>query len=162
MLTKYEVAAILNDPVAQELLHAPIPARLAYNGKDGTPRVIPIGFHWTGEDIVVCVSEHSPNRDAFNNVKVAITIDTATYPFKVLKIRGTATATVMESVPMEYVKAGQQLLGPEGAAAFMQTLEPLLPNIKHWVRVAIRPEWASVLDFQTRFPSQIVKAMMGG
>ncbi len=159
MLTNDEVMALLNDPVAQELLHAPIPARLAYVGKDGTPRVIPIGFYWTGEEIVVAVSDFAPNRDSFNNVKVALTIDTNTFPFKVLKIRGTARATIMDSVPVEYIKAGEQLLGPEGAQAFMQTLQPLLPNIKHWIRVAIKPEWASILDFQTRFPSQIVKAM---
>lgn len=161
-MNQSEVTALLNDPVAQELLHAPIPARLAYLGKDGTPRVIPIGFFWTGEEIVVSVSNLSPNHDAFNNVKVAVTIDTNTYPFKVLKIHGTARTTIMESVPIEYVKAGEQLLGPEGARMFMQTLEPMLPNIKHWVKVSIKPEWVSVLDFQTRFPSQIVKAMTGG
>jgi len=162
MMTKDEIAALLNDPVAQELLHAPIPARLAYTGSDGAPRVIPIAFHWTGADIVVSVSAFSPNRNSFNNVKVALTIDTSTYPFKVLKIRGTATSTIMESVPVEYVKAGEQLLGPEGAKAFLQTLQPLLPNIKHWVRIAIRPEWISILDFQSRFPGQLVRAMMGG
>lgn len=162
MLTKNEITALLNDPVAQELLHAPIPARLAYTGKDGTPRVIPIAFHWTGEDIVVGISDFAPNWNSFNNAKVAITIDTNTYPFKVLKIRGAATSTVMDGVPVEYIKAGEQLLGPEGAKVFMQTLQPLLPNIKHWVRVAIRPEWVSILDFQTRFPNQLVKAMAGG
>jgi hypothetical protein len=31
--------ALLNDPVAQELLHSTIPARLAYVWRDGTPRV---------------------------------------------------------------------------------------------------------------------------
>lgn len=161
-MNQSEVTALLNDPVAQELLHAPIPARLAYLGKDGTPRVIPIGFHWTGEEIVVSVSDFSPNRDAFNNTKVAVTIDTSTYPFKVLKIHGTARATVMDTVPLEYIKAGEQLLGPEGMQAFIKNLEPIIPNIKHWIKVSIKPEWVSILDFQTRFPGQIVKAMSGG
>ena len=41
--------ALLNEPLAQELLHAAIPARLAYVWSDGTPRVVPIWFQWTGE-----------------------------------------------------------------------------------------------------------------
>ncbi len=36
----------LNDPLAQELLHSNIPARMAYTGLDGFPRAIPIGFYW--------------------------------------------------------------------------------------------------------------------
>ena len=41
-----EIAEILAKPYAQQLLNGPEPARLAYNGLDGDPRVIPIGF-WT-------------------------------------------------------------------------------------------------------------------
>jgi hypothetical protein len=33
-----------NDPVVQDLLQAPIPARLAYVATDGTPRVIPVSY----------------------------------------------------------------------------------------------------------------------
>ena len=39
--------ALLQHPTSQELLHSKIPARLAYVALDGTPRVIPIWFHWT-------------------------------------------------------------------------------------------------------------------
>jgi hypothetical protein len=39
---------LLNDPVARRLLASPVPARLAYTWTDGTPRVVPIGFHWNG------------------------------------------------------------------------------------------------------------------
>ena len=44
--------ALLNDPIAQALLRSTIPARLAYSWTDGTPRVVPIWFHWTGEEFV--------------------------------------------------------------------------------------------------------------
>ena len=40
--------ALLDTDLAQELLHAPIPARLAFVWTDGTPRVVPTWFHWTG------------------------------------------------------------------------------------------------------------------
>ena len=38
---------------AQELLTSTSMAHLAYIGKGGTPRVIPIGFFWTGDQVVI-------------------------------------------------------------------------------------------------------------
>src|SRR5437870_2151787 len=45
--------ALLEDPVAQELLGSREPARLAYTWLDGTPRVVPIWFHWDGRALVL-------------------------------------------------------------------------------------------------------------
>jgi hypothetical protein len=45
MATKQGDIALLNDPVARELLQSTIPARFAYAGLDGAPRVVPIWFH---------------------------------------------------------------------------------------------------------------------
>jgi hypothetical protein len=47
------VIRIMNDPLAQELLNSPIPARLAYTGLDGYPRVVPVGFHWNGAQFII-------------------------------------------------------------------------------------------------------------
>jgi nitroimidazol reductase NimA-like FMN-containing flavoprotein (pyridoxamine 5'-phosphate oxidase superfamily) len=33
--------------------------RLAYVAKDGTPRVVPIGFVWNGSAIVMCTSRNA-------------------------------------------------------------------------------------------------------
>src|SRR5581483_9347138 len=55
-----ELAQELGQPGAQDLLRAGTLARLAYNGHDGFPRVIPIGFYWNGERIVVCTAPTSP------------------------------------------------------------------------------------------------------
>jgi hypothetical protein len=41
-----DVVEVLNQPLARELLGSAIPARLAYTGLDGFPRVVPIGFYW--------------------------------------------------------------------------------------------------------------------
>jgi hypothetical protein len=38
------VLDVINDPVSQRLINSVIPARLAYNGLDGFPRVIPVGL----------------------------------------------------------------------------------------------------------------------
>ena len=43
-MTNDEIAEILAKPYAQQLLNGPEPARMAYDGLDGDPRVIPIGF----------------------------------------------------------------------------------------------------------------------
>ena len=48
-MTNEEIAEILAKPYAQQLLNGPEPARMAYNGLDGDPRVIPIGFWTEGE-----------------------------------------------------------------------------------------------------------------
>src|ERR1700733_2661371 len=45
--------SLLDHPAAQELLASRIPARLAYIGIDGTPRVVPIWFHWDGREFAM-------------------------------------------------------------------------------------------------------------
>ncbi len=61
---------------APELLrHEPL-ARMAYSGTDGLPRVIPVGFHWNGEHIIVCTAPSSPKVRALSaRPHVALTID---------------------------------------------------------------------------------------
>jgi hypothetical protein len=56
--------ALLNDPIAQPLLQSTIPARLAYSWTDGTPRVVPIWFHWTGEEFVLGSPPGAPKLKA--------------------------------------------------------------------------------------------------
>jgi hypothetical protein len=85
---------LLLDPVAQELLASTIPARLAYNWTDGTPRVVPIWFHWNGTDIVMATPPGAPKLKALRTGdRVAITIDTNNPPQHVLSIRGIAEVT---------------------------------------------------------------------
>jgi hypothetical protein len=50
-MTNEDIAGILATPYARQLLNGPEPARMAYNGLDGDPRVVPIGF-WTEGDRV--------------------------------------------------------------------------------------------------------------
>ena len=48
-MNKQQIAEILAKPYAQQLLDGPEPARFAYDGLDGDPRVVPIGFWVEGE-----------------------------------------------------------------------------------------------------------------
>ena len=76
-----DVARVLNDPLAQELVQSSIPARLAYVGPDGFPRAIPIGFHWNGAQFVLCTVPHAPKVSALKaNPKVALTVGTNAFP----------------------------------------------------------------------------------
>ncbi len=49
-MDRSEIAAELGAPGAQELLASTSAAHLAYTAKDGTPRVIPVGYFWTGAE----------------------------------------------------------------------------------------------------------------
>lgn len=63
-MDRQEVAQELGQPGAQKLLASGPLLRLANNGSDGLPRVIPIGFHWTGSHIVICTTTTSPKVKA--------------------------------------------------------------------------------------------------
>ena len=94
---------LLQHPAAQELLQSRIPARLAYVWTDGTPRVVPIWFHWNGRDIVMATPPKAPKLKALGkNRKVSITIDDNTFPHKVLLIRGTARLEPCNGIVPEY------------------------------------------------------------
>src|SRR5437899_7157948 len=91
MATKQGGLALLNDPVVQELLRSTSPARLAYIGRDGTPRVVPIWFHCNGKEIVLGTPPYAPKVRALSPVaKVALTFAGNTWPYMVLQIRGAA------------------------------------------------------------------------
>src|SRR6266542_1778305 len=75
-MTKVTDVEDLRHPDTEKLLHTSDPARLAYNGRDGFPRVIPIGFWWNGTDIVVCTAPTAPKVKARGErPNVALTID---------------------------------------------------------------------------------------
>ena len=75
MPTKQGSIDLVNDPVAQRLLHSSIPARLAYNWTDGTPRVIPVAFHWNGQQIVIGTPSSAPKLKALHDGEQAKTLN---------------------------------------------------------------------------------------
>lgn len=149
--------ALLNDPVAQQLLQAPIPARLAYTWRDGTPRVIPIWFHWNGEEIVLGTPLKAPKVQVLSqNSKIALTIDNTTWPYKALQIRGTAQVETVDGVIPEYAAAAERYFGEEQGRVWVEQVRSMFSQM---VRISVRPEWVGVLDFEDRFPSAIEAAM---
>ena len=157
MPTRQGDLALLDDPVAQGLLHSTIPARLAYTWTDGTPRVVPIGFHWNGADFVLGTPPDAPKMKALRDgAKVALTIDSDGFPYKVLQVRGTVRTDTVEGIAPEYAAMCERVLGAEAARAWLDNLRPICPRM---ARVFVRPAWVGILDFETRFPSAIERAM---
>ena len=142
---------LLNEPVASARLRSVNPARLAYTWTDGSPRVVPIWFHWTGEQFVLGSPPKAPKLKALAaDPRVALTIDDNAWPYKVLLVRGRADAELIEDVCPEYEMAATRYFGPEQGPAWVATLRG-----KPMARIAITPEWAGILDFETRFPSAL-------
>ena len=151
--------ALLDDPVAQELLHSTNLARLAYTWRDGTPRVIPIWFHWDGETIVLGSPPNAPKVDVLpTNSKVALTIDRDEWPYHALLIRGTADVETVEDVTPEYAASAERYFGEEQGREWVEGGRQMSPQM---ARISVWPEWVSILDFERRFPSAIQAAMSG-
>ena len=145
--------ALLDDPVAQELLHSNIPARLAYVWPDGTPRVVPVWFHWNGAEFVLATPPKAPKLKALKvNPKVALTIDDNTFPHNVLMVRGTATLEEVDGIVPEYELAAHRYFGEAQGRAWVQQVRQMLTRM---VRISVKPEWVGILDFQSRFPSAL-------
>lgn len=145
--------ALLQEPIARELLQSKIPARLAYVWTDGTPRVIPIWFHWDGNKFVLASPPKAPKLKALaKNSKVALTIDDNTFPHKVLLVRGTARLETLQGIVPEYAAAAERYFGPQAGQAWVKQLGNMISMM---VRITITPEWVGLLDFQKRFPSAL-------
>jgi len=144
---------LLQLPASQELLQSTIPARLAYVWTDGTPRVIPIWFHWNEREFVLGTPARAPKVKALTkNPKVALTIDDNSFPHKVLLVRGTAQLQPVNGIVPEYALAAERYFGSEQGKAWVAQLASMVPDM---VRITITPEWVALLDFQTRFPSAL-------
>ncbi len=154
MPTRQGDVSLLDDPVARQLLKSTIPARLAYNWLDGTPRVVPIWFHWDGKEIVLGSPPRAPKLRALRkNPEVALTIDdAATWPYKALLVRGTARVEMVQGVVPEYAASARHYFGEEQGNEWVEQIGGMVTEMG---RVAIRPEWVGILDFETRFPSAL-------
>jgi len=151
---------LLDTDTARALLASAIPARLAYVAPDGTPRIVPTWFTWTGEEIVMGTYVRAPHvaRPAARigalraNPAVAISIDSDGQPPRVLSIRGEAVVTEQAGPVAEYAEAAHRYLGEEMANGF---LAPLDESNTVMVRIAVVPRWVGVIDFETRLPAPL-------
>lgn len=141
---------LLDDPIAVRLLGSTTLARLAYNAKDGTPRVIPMLFAWTGQEVVFGTYTGAAKLGSLRaNPDVAITIDTPGPPPEVLLVRGRAELGPVGDIVAEYAAAHRRYYGEQQGS---RNIEEMSSAGVRMVRIAVRPTWVGVLDFRARLP----------
>jgi hypothetical protein len=152
---------LLATDLAKRLLSSTIPARLAYVATDGTPRVVPTWFEWTGAEIVMATYLAGPAAGIRHpaarvsalraNPTVALTIDTETSPPQSVTIRGRAEIDEIDGLAPEYVLAAHRYLGDAAATMLAGMDQPGTVQ----ARIAVRPTWVGLLDFAERLPSPL-------
>ena len=151
---------LLESDIARRLLTSTTPARYAYTAPDGTPRIVASWFVWTGEELVLPTFLSAPHvshaayrvRALRENPDVAISIDTESSPPEVLSLRGRAEIIEIDGVATEYAEAAHRFLGSEQATGYLAQIDQ--PGTR-MARIAVRPSWVAVMDFQTRMPSAL-------
>lgn len=144
-MDQHDVDRELTD--ARELLDSPSALHLAYTALDGTPRVVPTGFLWTGEQVVVATAATAPKVRALQaHPDVALTIDAGEGPAgaRQLSVRGRAEITIVDGVVEEYLAASRKGMDDAEAAQFEEACRALYDRM---ARIAITPHWARYYDF---------------
>jgi nitroimidazol reductase NimA-like FMN-containing flavoprotein (pyridoxamine 5'-phosphate oxidase superfamily) len=146
------LAEELGHPGAKELLRTQSLTRLAYNGIDGFPRVIPIGFRWDGQQFTMTTAPTAPKvRALAARPKVALTIDSSepsssnlNPASRALLVRGLATVEVSDAALDEYLARSLDGLDEEGRRAAEAKLRSLHRGM---ALISIEPCWARYYDF---------------
>ena len=142
-----EIDEELSTTGAQELLASSSAAHLAYTATDGTPRVIPVGFYWTGDQVIISTATTSPKVGALSaRPDVAVSIDAGDTPdqARTLSIRGRASVEIVDGVVEEYLAAARKTMDAEAAAQFEQNCREMYDQM---ARISITPKWVRYYDF---------------
>ena len=120
--------------------------------------MIPIGFYWDGNQIVVCTAVTAPKVKALSSrPDVAMTIDAGDTPTeaKALLVRGLASVDIVDGVPSEYVAASAKALSGDQLTEFERQVRSMYDQM---ARISIEPVWARFFDFGAgRMPSFLMK-----
>jgi hypothetical protein len=155
MDTRTATKTLNEDPLAKELLNSAIPARLGYVSEDGSPRVVPVAFFWTGEHITIGTDPSTPKASAIaKSPMVALTIDTNSQPPHVLLIRGSARVDIVPGVFPEYLEGARKIVPKEQWSDFEATVHA---TYKQMARIAITPQWVKLMDFEIRVPDFLAR-----
>lgn len=151
-MTYEEIVELLNtDPVAQDLMKARIPMRLAYVAKDGSARAIPISYLWDGSAFVISSPPRWPKIKAFKaNPRVAFTVDTTDFPPKIMLVRGEVSSMELhQGVPDVYVEASRRIVGEDQMEEWERGVRA---DIHEMMVIKITPTWVKVIDFERTYP----------
>lgn len=65
-------------------------------------------------------------------------------------MRGTTRVDMIDGIVPEYAEAARRYFGEDQGRAWAKQVSGMVSRM---ARITVRPEWAGVLDFETRFPS---------
>ncbi|HEY7417944.1 MAG TPA: pyridoxamine 5'-phosphate oxidase, partial [Ktedonobacteraceae bacterium] len=77
-------------------------------------------------------------------------------PPKVLLIRGTVRTDTVEGIAPEYTAMIRRTMSEEDGQALLAGAAHLYPRM---TRIFIHPDWVGLLDFETRLPSAVERAI---
>ena len=146
-MDQHDIDAELSVPGARELIESTSAAHLAYVATDGTPRVVPVGFFWTGDEFVISTATTAPKVKALAaHSDVALAIDAGNTPggARSLSVRGRAEVDIVDGVVPEYLAAARRTMDADGAAEFEKNVRRMYEQM---ARIAITPTWVRFYDF---------------
>lgn len=146
-MEQHDIDAELSMPGAHELLDSTSSAHLAYIGADDAPRVVPVGFFWTGAEFVISTATTAPKAEAITiRPSVALAIDAGDTPggARSLSVRGRAQVTIVDGVVPEYLAAARRSMDADAAATFEANVRRMYDQM---ARIAITPTWVRFYDF---------------
>lgn len=110
--------------------------------------MLPIWFTWTGTVLAMATFAGATKLDDIGDgTPLAVTIDTAEFPYRSLKLRGTAELRPTKGLAPEYLVAAVRTLGPEMARRWQTFL-----GDADQVVIALRPHWARYSDMAADSP----------
>ena len=146
-MERHEIDDELTTAGAQELLDSTSAAHLAYIAKDGSPRVVPVGFFWTGTEFVISTATTAPKVAALSarpDVSLAIEAGGSPNQARALSVRGRADIEIVDGVVAEYLAAARKSMDAEAAAEFERNVRGMYDRM---ARIAITPQWVRFYDF---------------
>ena len=146
-MEQHLIDAELSATGAQELLASTSSAHLAYTAGDGTPRVIPVGYFWTGTEFVIATAPTAPKVAALRaRPDVALAIDGGGTPeqSRALSVRGRASIEVVDGLVPEYLAAARKSMDADAAAEFEASCRAMYDQM---ARIAIAPTWVRFYDY---------------
>ena len=133
-----------DDPAAQLLLESRIPARVAWTGPDGAPRIAPMWFAWDGARFVLAAFAGAAKLRALTRgTAVALCIDSQDFPYRSLNVRGLLDdVSEQPGLVPEYRDATVRYLGPDTAERWFGHLGAGCRQ----VRLSVAPQAVTVAD----------------
>ncbi len=132
---------------AREMLDSTTVGHLAYTALEGTPRVVTVGFYWSGREFVISTAETAPKVAALlARPDVALSIDASGTPeqTRALSVRGRVDIRIVDGVVEEYLAAARKSMDAEAFEQFAQNCRTMYDRM---ARIAITPQWVRYYDF---------------